>query len=122
MSNIEKVARAICEADNHAWPADDYNGGFQRRAFIKQAVAAIAAMHDAMTPYYMHTLDGQPAVFDGYQISLMVRQPRNVLAMSLGQIKRERRLSQRWRKSMGFSNKLSYGHFPVSPPAPEAKT
>lgn len=46
MTKLEEVARAICEADNHAWPEDDYNGRFQRRAFLKQARAAIAAMRE----------------------------------------------------------------------------
>lgn len=39
-----RVARAICEADSHAWPDDSYNGRAQVRAFLKLARAAIAAM------------------------------------------------------------------------------
>jgi hypothetical protein len=38
------VAQAICAADNHQWPGDDYNGRTQRRFYIRQALAAIAAM------------------------------------------------------------------------------
>lgn len=44
MTKLEEIARAICEADNHAWPEDDYNGRFQRRAFLKQARAALAVV------------------------------------------------------------------------------
>lgn len=46
MTKLEEVARAICEADNHAWPEDDYNGRFQRMAFIRQARAAVIAMRE----------------------------------------------------------------------------
>jgi DNA replication initiation complex subunit (GINS family) len=43
---VERVARAICAADNHGWPGDDYNGRTQRRFYEKQARAAIAAMRE----------------------------------------------------------------------------
>ncbi len=46
MSNgiLERVARAICAADFHAWPDDGYNGRAQRRAYLNMAQAALDAM------------------------------------------------------------------------------
>lgn len=41
---LEKVARAICEADFHDWPKDDYNGRAQRRAYETMARAALQAI------------------------------------------------------------------------------
>ncbi|AWB21191.1 hypothetical protein DA075_09930 [Methylobacterium currus] len=38
-----RVAKAVCEADSHAWPDDSYNGRAQIRAFLKLARAALSA-------------------------------------------------------------------------------
>jgi hypothetical protein len=43
---VERVARAICEADHHAaWPGDSYNDRAQKRQYMKEARAAIAVIH-----------------------------------------------------------------------------
>lgn len=39
----ERVARAICAADHHEWPKDDYSGCTQIRCYKAMARAAIAA-------------------------------------------------------------------------------
>jgi hypothetical protein len=44
MTELERVARAICAADFHDWPDDGYNGRTQRRAYENMARAAIEAM------------------------------------------------------------------------------
>lgn len=41
---LDAVAKAICVADFHDWPKDDYNGRAQQKAYRKMAGAAIAAI------------------------------------------------------------------------------
>jgi hypothetical protein len=42
-----QVARAICHADFHEWPKDDYNGRTQRRAYERMASEALLAVAEA---------------------------------------------------------------------------
>lgn len=63
--------------------------------------------------YYMHTLNGKPAAFDGNQISYATFHGKpNALAESLQQIRSEQRASAAYRRRMGFTGyKMEYGHF-----------
>jgi hypothetical protein len=59
--------------------------------------------------YWMHTIDGRPAAFDGYQICYWW--PGAKLATSLKQIKRECVLTEKWRLRMGLDlHPSSYSH------------
>lgn len=60
---------------------------------------------------YLHTIDGKPATFDGYQICFATFYgPANSLAESLTQIKREQKISVRNRKRDGFDTDVGeYG-------------
>ena len=60
---------------------------------------------------YMHTLNGKPATFDGYQVcyATFYGKP-NKLVNSLRQIRREQQISIRNRLRDGFDNDFVYGH------------
>lgn len=59
---------------------------------------------------YMHTLDREPAYYDGEQIVFAGREVRQ-LAASLDQIRRERAASRHWRISRGLTNEgWDYGY------------
>lgn len=61
---------------------------------------------------YMHTIDGRPAMFDGYQICYATFYgPANKLADSLEQIRKEQRITIRNRKRDGLDLHVGeYGH------------
>ena len=65
---------------------------------------------------YMHTIDGRPATFDGYQICYATFYgPANKLADSLRQIRREQQITIRNRKRDGFDvNVGEYGYLRYS--------
>jgi hypothetical protein len=60
---------------------------------------------------YLHTLDGKPATFDGFQICFASRFGKpNKLADSLKQIKKERAISIKNREERGYPINFKYGH------------
>ncbi len=60
---------------------------------------------------YMHTLGQHPESFTGEQITYTVVTRPIELCDSLAEIKKQRRLSLRWRKKQGFFPMLAnYGH------------
>ena len=64
-----------------------------------------------MTTVYIHTLDGRPAMFDGYQVCYAAHYGRaNDVALSLRQIRREQAASTRNRLADGLSDDLEYGY------------
>lgn len=66
---------------------------------------------------YMHTLNGQPAAWDGLQIAYAsFYGDANPLCRDLKQIRREQKASLRWREKMGFHNDFTHGHIRVSIP------
>lgn len=70
---------------------------------------------------YMHTLDGKPAKYTGDQIAFAShgRYARKgiPLAASLDQIKRERKASDKWRRSQGFKTDIfTYSYVLVEVP------
>ena len=69
---------------------------------------------------YMHTLGGMPAhYYPGEQICLAVRTRPIPLCDTLDQIKREQRMSCKWRLANGFEANRDYGWMKVqSPNAP----
>lgn len=67
---------------------------------------------------YLHTLNGQPGVFNGEQVCYCTQTYGNCRepAYSLEQIRREQRASVRWRKSKGFEtheDKMSYVRYEI---------
>jgi len=62
---------------------------------------------------YLHTINGEPAVFDGWQICFASFHGKpNKLADSLAQIKKEQKVSTDNRASKGFKTVLGeYGYF-----------
>jgi hypothetical protein len=62
--------------------------------------------------YYLHTLDGQPAFFDKYQVCYSTSYGEAVkLVETLKQIKREQKKSREWRRNEGYSdNAAFYGY------------
>jgi len=63
------------------------------------------------TKYYIHTLDGQPATFDGGQVCFAsyYGEP-NRLATSLKQIREEQQASKTLRRSEGSEDACEYGY------------
>lgn len=65
--------------------------------------------------YYLHTLDGAPAWFDGFQVCFAVSYGRAAkLAASLRQIQREQRASISNREDAGYDNNAKLGYRRVS--------
>lgn len=67
--------------------------------------------------YYLHTLDGMPAVFVpnvGVCFATFYGPP-NKLARSLKQIRKEQKESQRIRKGDGIDTPFQYGYRRVTP-------
>jgi hypothetical protein len=65
----------------------------------------------------MHTIDGTPAFFDGWQISYGVKyspHKHNILSRSLKQIRAEQKLTKKNREFAGFDfNVGEYGYLVV---------
>jgi hypothetical protein len=60
---------------------------------------------------YLHTLDGKPATFDGFQICFASRYGKpNLMAESLDQIRREQKISIKNRQERGYSDDFKYGY------------
>lgn len=70
-----------------------------------------------MKTYYLHTIDGLPATFDGYQICFAgFYGPASKLATSLAQIRREQKISAANREKDGWSAyayKLGYRRYSI---------
>lgn len=67
--------------------------------------------------YYMHTLNGEPAYFDGDQVVFATFYGKAApLARSLNQIRAEQRKSGEWREMQGFKDHDRYGHLRVRLP------
>lgn len=67
--------------------------------------------------YYMHTLDGRPAFFDGEQICFLRRfgKPSMALAKSLKQIRLQQARSNEFRRSLGDYDEIKrYGYVRVT--------
>lgn len=58
--------------------------------------------------YYLHTLNGLPAAFDGRQVHYMTHGDR--LAASLDQIRAEQRASAEWRAKKGYDMNCKYDY------------
>lgn len=67
-----------------------------------------------MKTYYLHTIDQQPAFFDGTTICFVGRRP-GVLCLSLAQIRREQKLSRIYRGQHKFEP-MAYGYVRVTLP------
>ena len=66
---------------------------------------------------YMHTIDGQPAEFYKGCIVYAYKWRAIILVDSREQIKKEQRLSTKWRKEQNLKPyTLAYGHFRVQVP------
>lgn len=65
---------------------------------------------------YMHTIDGRPATFDGYQICFATFYgPANKLCDSLSQIRKEQEITKENRERDGMDfNVGEYGHLRYS--------
>jgi hypothetical protein len=61
---------------------------------------------------YIHTINGKPATFDGFQICFATFYGKpNILCDSLKQIRKQQKISVANRKSKGFPAELGdYGH------------
>lgn len=61
---------------------------------------------------YMHTINGKPGYFNGYQICYLPKsRAKNVLRMELETIFLERLASNRYREKQGYSDSSEdYGH------------
>ena len=53
---------------------------------------------------YVHTINGQPGAFDGYQVCFACRGTKQEPAYSLKQIRKEQKLSNANRKKDGLSD------------------
>lgn len=62
---------------------------------------------------YMHTIEGQPAWYDGEQICYASWRRVIPLVRDLATIKRQRRAANDWRTMQGFEPNENYGHFRV---------
>ena len=71
-----------------------------------------------MKSYYMPTIDGRPAEFDGTQIVFMnVYGKPNEVCRSLKEIRRQQKQSIKWRSNFGVDPTLGkYGYFRVRLP------
>uniref|UniRef100_A0A6H1ZRX2 Uncharacterized protein n=1 Tax=viral metagenome TaxID=1070528 RepID=A0A6H1ZRX2_9ZZZZ len=65
---------------------------------------------------YIHTINGSPAIFHkGGQICYTTYNRATKLVNSLSQIKKEQKLSKKWRKKMGFLNSIiKYGWIKIA--------
>ena len=65
---------------------------------------------------YIHTIEGEPATFDGYQICYATYYDKpNVIRESLAEIKRDRETTKRNRARDGFSvDMMTYSHFRIA--------
>jgi len=70
-----------------------------------------------MKKYYMHTINREPAFFDGWQITFGVRyspHKHNLLSASLKQIRAEQKLTKKNREFAGFDYEVGeYGYLVV---------
>lgn len=62
-----------------------------------------------MRSLYMHTLDGKPAQFDGWQICYAMHVIKR-FANDLDQIREEQLASRRWRAKKGYDNNSKQDH------------
>ena len=62
---------------------------------------------------YIHTIEGKPATFDGFQICFATYYGTpNIIRETLAEIKRDRETTQRNREREGFPVEMKkYGHF-----------
>jgi len=65
--------------------------------------------------YYMHTINGRPAVYRGGQICYAIIRA-NVLVGSLKKITQQQAASVKWRQEQGYRNRFEYGHVLVKTP------
>ena len=66
---------------------------------------------------YLHTIDGEPGAFDGYQVCFISRSGGSAWAKpcgSLKQIRKEQAKSRANRKRDGFPNDAEYGYVKLS--------
>jgi hypothetical protein len=78
---------------------------------------------DSTKTYYLHTLDGMPAFFDGDQIVFTVpggwHRNQQKLCTSLRQIRRQHEDSKRWREAQGFEEHTEHDYARVVVPSVE---
>ena len=67
------------------------------------------------TKYYMHTLDGKPACYDGDQICFMTHgTPLSRFPTSLAQVRQEQKSSDEWRQKQGYDLYYRAGYLRIS--------
>jgi hypothetical protein len=59
--------------------------------------------------YYMHTLDGHPAAYDGRQVHFMTHGDA-LLVDSLKELRAQQKASALWRESKGYKDNFPYGY------------
>lgn len=70
-----------------------------------------------MKIYYLHTLDGKPAYFDGQQVCFVnYRGKAAPLAKNLAQIRKEQQMSDEWREKQGYRLLFDSSHIRVAVP------
>jgi hypothetical protein len=78
---------------------------------------------DSTKTYYLHTLDGETAFFDGDQIVFAapggLHRNQQKLCTSLRQIRREHEASCRWREAQGFEEHTEHDYIRVVVPSVE---
>lgn len=81
---------------------------------VRTARASGSSLQRVVRPLvkYMHTVDNQPATYDGEQICFAVRTRPIKLANSLRQIRREQHATIRWRLAQKWDAK-GYGYMRV---------
>jgi len=72
-------------------------------------------MKPHVATYYMHTLSGKPAFYDGRQICFMKQG--GWLATSLAKIREEQTASAKWREARGYKPLYPAGYLRVRVPA-----
>ena len=67
-----------------------------------------------MKTFYMHTLNGRPAYYDGTKIVFAMRggyvRRGQWLCESLDEIRKQQRQSFRWRRDQGLDNRWDHGY------------
>lgn len=58
-----------------------------------------------MKTRYIHTINGRPGTFDGWQVCYSIKTRPITTCATLAELKKQRRLSERNRANEGYSNK-----------------
>jgi hypothetical protein len=81
---------------------------------------------DSTKIYYLHTLDGEPAFFDGDQIVFAspggLHRSQQKLCTTLRQIRRQAEASELWREAHGFKEYTEHDYVRVVVPSVEEES